>query len=155
MWFVCMCLYIMDLFCCSCRSCLWIYSQQKRLQFCPLDLIMLELFLWSAVMQVILYLTTHWKQTRNNFCIHYWKPYGQLYWSMKCKMFSFYLVFGWNATAEVIVMIHGGILFNQQRVSISIHSSTSDSCVIYLLCIEQIIFRYYAFHRQYFSFHTK
>lgn len=148
------CLYIMDLFCCFCRSCLWIYSQQKRFQFCSSDLIMLELFLWSAVMQAVLYLTIYCKQMRNNFCIYYRKPYGSycsLYWSLQVifllipwneKSFLFVLSFGWDATTKVIVtvMIHGGLWFNQQWTSISISGSISD----HVYCVYSVLFVYWA-----------
>lgn len=146
------CLYVTDLFCCFCRSYLGISSQQKRFQFCSSTLIML--FLWSAVMQAIWYLTIHCKQMRNNFCTYYRKTYGSycsLYWPVRiifllvqwnAKSFIFILSFGWNATTKVIVtvMIHGGLRFNQQQINVSIYVSRSD----HVHCVYSLLFVYWA-----------
>lgn len=134
------CLYIMDLFCCFCRTYLWIYSQRKRFQFYFSDLIIFELFLWSAMMRVVFYLTNHSLQTNEKPLRHYRKPYGNycslhlsvqiifllIPWNAKSSIFV--LSFGWNAATKVLVtvMIHGGLKFNQQWINISTSGSVSD-----------------------------
>lgn len=80
---------------------------------------LLQKALWQLLQSVLI--------SASNFLTH----------SMKWKILSFFLSFGWDATTKVIVtvMIHGGLWFNQQRTSISISGSISDHVYCVYSCI--------------------
>lgn len=84
---------------------------------------LLQKALWQLLQSVLI--------SASNFLTH----------SMKWKILSFFLSFGWDATPKVIVtvMIHGGLWFNQQRTSISISGSISD----HVYCVYSVLFVYW------------